>query len=190
MTTRQGNNLGESELVARVRRRDTSAMRELYDLHAGFLAGVCSRYITDRDEVNDVLQESFIRIFSSIRNFEHRGDGSLRAWMRRIAVNECLKSLRRGRKLQYLQEVPEEIAGEEDEGPPLDGIPPEAIQEMIRRLPDGYRTVFNLFVFEDMSHREIAELLGIRENSSASQYLRARARLAKEIMEYKRKHRL
>lgn len=187
MTTGQENSSGESGLVARVRSRDSSAMRELYDRHAGFLAGVCSRYITDRDDAKDVLQDSFIKIFSSIDRFRPEGAGSLRAWMRRITVNECLKFLRRGNRLKYVGDLPDR-ADETDDGPPLDGMPPEAVQKMIRRLPDGYRTVFNLFVFEEMSHREIAELLGIKENTSASQYLRARARLAAEIKEYKRRH--
>ena len=76
----------------------------------------------------------------------------------------------------------------EDDEPSLPKVPPAVIQEMIKALPDGYRTVFNLFVFENKSHKEIASMLGIKEDSSASQFFRARATLAKNIKEYQKEH--
>ena len=100
-------------------------------------------------------------------------------------VNESLKSLRKKPMFSLVDAYPDVEAADEDPG--LTDVPMPVIMEMIRALPDGYRTVFNLFVFENKSHKEIAGLLGIRENSSCSQYFRARALLAKQIKEYKRK---
>ena len=185
MITVRGNSVSETGLVERIRTQDTSAMRELYDAYAGYLTGVCHRYITDYDQAKDILQESFIKIFKHIGSFRYQGQGSLRAWMSRIVVNESLKSLRKKPMFSLVDAYPDVEASDEDPG--LTDVPMPVIMEMIRALPDGYRTVFNLFVFENKSHKEIAGLLGIRENSSCSQYFRARALLAKQIKEYKRK---
>ena len=163
-------------------------MKALYDRYAGFLTAVCSRYIENKEDVKDLMQDSFIRIFSSIGSFEYRGEGSLKAWMSRIVINNTLKYIRDNIQKgmisidEHIPDVPDE------EIPEISEIPPSLIQEMIRRLPEGYRTVFNLFVFEGKSHKEIAMLLGIKENSSASQLHRAKALLAGWIREYRQNH--
>ena len=156
-------------------------MKTLYGQYVGYLTAVCARYIPDDDEVKDILQEAFIKIFQSMGRFTWRGEGSLKAWMTRIVVNDSLKALRRKKPLP-LSETLTETADEEE--PAFDAVPLAVMQEMIRRLPDGYRTVFNLYVFEDKSHREIASLLGIKENSSASQLHHAKALLARWIKDY------
>ena len=145
-------------------------MRALYDSQVQYLSAVCRRYLTDEDDVKDVLQESFVKIFSSLRKFSWRGEGSLRAWMKRIVVNEALMVLRRASRLDTVpvSDSSAESVGEEE--PQTDGIPMAVLQKMIRELPDGYRTVFNLYVLEGMSHKEIASLLGISEGASYSQF--------------------
>lgn len=182
---------GERELIESSIRGDADARKELYHRHVRYLSAVCSRYIASDSDVKDVLQEAFIRIFRSLDRFEWRGEGSLRSWMCRIVVNESLKFLRDGRKLGVfvpsaeLPDVPED----DDEGEMNVGnVPPEVIHSMIRELPSGYRTVFNLFVVEGRSHREIAEMLGISEATSASQFHRARKILAARIREYAAKN--
>lgn len=177
--------LSERELTQLVRSGDPSGTRALYERYVGYLTAVCSRYVPDRAAVKDILQDAFIAIFSQIRDFEFRGEGSLRAWMTRIVVNGALKSLRGSGRLNYVEELPDR---EEEELDSLPQIPPGVLAEMIKALPDGYRTVFNLFVFEKKSHKEIAQLLGIKENSSASQFFRARALLARQIKEYMKSH--
>lgn len=183
----------EKILADKARNRDRTAMKELYGLYSGYLNAVCLRYITNPEQARDILQDSFVKIFSSLDKFRFRGEGSLKAWMKRIVVNEALKHLQRHVRKDplagaaELKEIPDE-AQDEDSG--IDDIPASVIHEMIRRLPDGYRTVFNLYVFEEKSHREIAALLGIRENSSASQLYHARALLAKWIREYRNKSNL
>lgn len=169
-----------------VRGGDSSGMRELYSRYAGYLTAVCSRFIPDRDEVKDVLQDSFVKVFTNFDSFSFKGEGSLRAWVRKITVNESLKALRKDRRLTALPVNMVDMEDEEEEVP-FGDVPQSVIQDMIRRLPDGYRTVFNLYVFENMKHKEIAELLGIKEDSSASQLLRAKAMLAREIKEYQRR---
>ena len=156
-------------------------MKTLYGQYVGYLTAVCARYIPDDDEVKDILQEAFIKIFDSMDKFSWRGEGSLKAWMTRIVVNDSLKTLRK-RKTVPLPATLSDLPAEEE--PAFDAVPLRVIQEMIRKLPDGYRTVFNLFVFEDKSHKEIASLLGIKENCSASQLHHAKALLAKWIKEY------
>ncbi len=175
--------------MRRVQRKDTSAQNLLWNLSAGYLTSVCRRYITDEQEVKDILQEAYIKIYSKIGSFSYKGKGSLKAWMTRIVVNDSLKQLKkkRGLSLDVLLPVMPDVA-EEDTDPGLSDIPAKVILDMIRSLPDGYRTVFNLFAVEDKSHKEIARMLGIKENSSASQFFRAKAMLGRMIKEYKKEH--
>ena len=172
------------ELIQRLQSGSREAMRELYDRHIRYLTAVAQRYVKDED-VRDVLQESFIKIYASIGRFEYRGEGSLRAWMARIVANEAISHLRKLGPPQV--SLGWDLQAEED--PPTEDVPIEVIHLMIRELPVGYRTVFNLYVFEEYSHREIAQQLGIAEQSSASQLHRAKAILAKKIKEYKQKNR-
>lgn len=177
-------NISEEELVRRMKEHDSRAMRQYYDLMASYLTAVCARYITQEEELKDVLQDSFIRIFSAIDMFEYRGEGSLRAWSRRVVVNEALNALRQSKQLSPISYT-EQLPDIQEEEPETDDVPPDVIQRFIRELPVGYRTVFNLYVFEDKSHQEIAQVLHIKESSSASQLSRAKNILAKRINEYK-----
>ena len=182
--SRQGD-LSEAELLNLVRSCDASGMRAFYERYVGFLTAVCSRYVPDRAAVKDILQEVFVKAFDRIGSFEYRGEGSVKAWMHRIVVNDSLKFLRANGKMKYVDDLPDV---EDEQMDSLPDVPVSVVAEMIKSLPDGYRTVFNLFVFEKKSHREIAELLGIKEDSSASQFFRARAMLAKKIKEYVKKN--
>ena len=177
-----GNN--EERLAKLLRNGDNGAMREFYSLYAGYLTGVCSRYVTDEDDMKDVFQESLINIITHIADFSYRGNGSLKAWATRIVVNESLRFLRDTKHHELMQldrEVPD--VPEEDD-PPISDVPPDVIHRMVSQLPTGYRMVFNLYVFENKSHQEIASLLGIKEKSSASQLCRAKNLLAKMIRQY------
>lgn len=178
----------ERSVVNRAKKGDRDAMKQIYDCYSRYLAATCSRFLSDGDALKDVLQDSFVKIFTSIGSFDYRGQGSLKAWMRQIAVNEVLKLLRkrrRGDTVDYTRELPDTVEDEVEEKDVAE-IPAPVIQNMIKSLPEGYRTVLNLYVFEEKSHREIASLLGIAENTSASQLHRARAFLARQITEYKK----
>jgi len=175
----------ERELVSRAASGDAASVRALYDSQVQYLSAVCRRYITDEEEVKDVLQDSFVKIFSSLRKFVWRGEGSLRAWMKRIVVNEALMILRRRSRLDMVSATDSLPESADEDTPDTDGIPMPVLQKMIRELPDGYRTVFNLYAIEGMSHKDIAALLGISESASCSQFSRARARLAAKIREFR-----
>jgi RNA polymerase sigma-70 factor (ECF subfamily) len=177
----------EKQVFERARDGDRKAVRQLYDRYSSFLAATCARFLPDPGDQKDVLQDGFVKIFSSLDKFDYRGEGSLKAWMRQIVVNECLKVLRkRKRSVPILFEGElRDVEIEEDTGPPeVEKVPAAVIHEMIKELPDGYRAVFNLFVLEEKNHKEISELLGITESTSASQLYRARMILAKKIKEY------
>ena len=180
-----GRDLTEARLLERLRSKDPAASRLFYDRYAGYLTAVCLRYVPDRADTKDILQEAFIRMFERVDRFEFRGEGSLKAWAARIVVNGALKNLQRKKRLTFVEDLPD-LPEEED--PAVEKVPPGIIQRMIEELPDGYRTVFNLFVFEQKSHREIADLLGIKEDSSASQFSRARSLLARQIKNYLKEH--
>lgn len=176
----------ESDIVDLVAKRDRGAMKFLYDRYAEYLSAVCGRYIADESDKKDVLQECFIKIFMSLSSFEFRGEGSLKAWMARITVNESLKFLKKNAVYSFI-EYGENVPDTADE-PEIEGIPDDVINNLILSLPPGYRMVFNLYVFENKSHKEIAQLLNIGESSSASQFSRAKALLSKRIKEYKTAH--
>lgn len=176
----------EEKLIKLARRNDTASIKEIYSSNVQYLTAVCSRYIPDEDEMKDILQDSFIKIFSSLDRFVWRGRGSLRAWMSRIVVNESLMSIRNKAKkgeISFEGELPDKPSEEE---PELEDIPMSVLQDMIKDLPAGYRTVFNLYVFEEMSHKEIASTLGISDKTSRSQFCRARAMLCNSINEYRK----
>jgi RNA polymerase sigma-70 factor (ECF subfamily) len=174
----------EQRLVKRLQEGDKTAAREFYARYADSLAGVCSRYIANAEDLKDVFQNALIHIFSHIGNFEYRQEGSLKAWATKVMVNESLKFLRT-KELHKMQQLDCDVVDEvTDDVPPIRDIPPDVIQKMLNRLPTGYRTVLNLYVFEGKSHQEIASLLGIGKDSSASQLLRARSMLIKMIKKY------
>lgn len=184
-SSKAGNELTELELLKLARSGNPSGARKLYERYVGYLTAVCSRYVVDRDVVKDILQEAFIKIFNGLDSFEYRGEGSIKAWATRIVVNDSLKSLKASSKLVFTDQFPDEP---DEDLPSLPNISASAIQEMIKALPDGYRTVFNLYVFEKKSHKEIASMLGIKEDSSASQFFRARTQLAKNVKAYIKEH--
>ena len=173
----------EQRLVKRLQEGDKTAAREFYARYGGSLAGVCVRYIADEEDVKDVIQNALVHIFSHITDFKYRGKGSLEAWVVRIAVNESLKFLRTKDQHELLQ--PDyDIVDESDDDLSISDIPPDIIRQMLNRLPTGYRTVLNLYVFEGKSHKEIATLLGIKKDSSASQFHKAKKMLAQMIRKY------
>lgn len=158
-------------------------MRAVYSSYVRYLSAVCARYIPNDEDVKDVLQESFLRIFDGIGSFEYRGKGSLKGWLTKITVNEALKFIRRNDKIEFVDISSHQDIQPEEE-PDIDSVPSSVIFQLIRELPDGYRTIFNLYVIENRSHKEIAALLGIKESTSASQLHRAKSLLATKIRQY------
>lgn len=168
-------------------------MRRLYERYVGNATAVALRYEPRREDMRDVLQDSFVKIFTSIDRFEYRGEGSLKSWVTRIVANEAINHLKQQSRTLFIEnwaELPEQPDTADEAGDPdIRGVPPDVLTEMIGRLPTGYRLVLNMFVFEQLSHKEIAQRLGIKADTSASQFLRAKSRLAQMIKEYLNKQR-
>lgn len=176
----------ERQIVIGVKNGDRKAMRAMYDLLAGYAMATVRRYLGEDDTCRDVLQDCFLRAFTRIGDFNYLGEGSLRAWVTRIAANEAINQLKRQERISLIQA--RDVEMQDDEPPDVRHVPPEVINRMIASLPPGYRVVFNLYVFEHKSHKQIAQELGIKENSSASQLLRAKRLLAKMINQYQQEH--
>ncbi len=164
---------------------DNAATEWIYRRHVRYLSALCSRYITEDEDIKDVLQESFIKIFSSLNNFKFRGEGSLKAWMAKITLNETLKFVRNNSRLAIDSIDDKDMNIADGDSMETEDIPTDVLHQFIRELPDGYRTVFNLYVIDDKSHKEIAQLLGIKENTSASQLHKAKSMLAQKIKHYR-----
>lgn len=180
------NVTNEQRIISKIKAGDNKAMKSIYDLHIGYLMGVCTRYIRNREDAKDILQDSFIKIFKEISRFTYQGEGSFRAWATRIVINESITFIRKTSNISLLD--PNFELADEREDVEIEEIPIEVIHKFISELPDGYRIVFNLYAIEGKSHREIAETLNIKENTSASQYFREKKLLASWINEYRKKH--
>lgn len=175
----------EQELTELCRQGDNRARKELYEQYAGRMLGICLRYAGDRETARDLLHDGFLKIFGSFDKFTWRGEGSLRAWMERVMVNVALQYLRKNDVMSQsmaLEDAPEVY--QEPDASEVEAIPQQVLMRFIEELPAGYRTVFNLYTFEDKSHKEIARLLGINEKSSASQLFRAKSVLARKVKEW------
>lgn len=164
---------------------DNTATEWIYRKHVRYLSALCSRYITEDEDIKDVLQESFIKIFTSLDSFEYRGEGSLKAWMAKITLNETLRFVRNNSRLPINSIDDKDTNIADGDSMETEDIPTDVLHRFIRELPDGYRTVFNLYVIDDKSHKEIAQLLGIKENTSASQLHKAKSMLAQKIKHYR-----
>jgi len=176
----------ELELAKGCRAGDNIARKSLYTLYSRRLLAVCYRYTGDLDVAHDLLHDGFIKIYKSISKFNYRGEGSLELWMNRVMANLSLDYLQQRKKMQEVivreEELPDVVELPEKE---LYGdISDEQLMLFVTELPAGYRTVFNLYVFEEKTHKEIAAMLHINEHSSTSQLHRAKCMLAKRIKEY------
>ena len=161
----------DQEIIKGCSRNDRKAQKALYDRYAPRLMAVCRRYTRSQPEAEDVLQESFVKIFRSIENF--RGESRLDYWMKRIVVNTALNQQRSKLYLFPMVDV-EDIDLRSEAELPLSNFKLNDLLNMISRLPDGCRVIFNLYAVEGYNHREIAEMLEISEGTSKSQYARAR----------------
>jgi RNA polymerase sigma-70 factor (ECF subfamily) len=176
----------DRQLIAACKKQDTNAQRELYETYAPRMLGLCMKYCKDYDAAQDMMHDGFLKVFTQIRKYS--GKGSFEGWMHRVFVNTILENFRKEKKTHFMIsdiEEPEiEIEDENFERLFNDDITEDTLLSMIQEMPPGYRTVFSLYVFEDMSHKEIAKKIGIKENASRSQYSRAKSYLKNKINEY------
>jgi RNA polymerase sigma-70 factor (ECF subfamily) len=169
----------ENNIIAGCIRKDPKSQQELYRRFAPRMYGVCLRYAKNEMEADDILQEGFIKVFNYIDSF--RNEGSLEGWIRRTVVNTAINYYRKNVKYSKESDIDGlEIINDKDESV-IDKLSADEILEVIQTLPEVYRMTFNLYVIEGYTHKAIAEMLGISENTSKSQLLRARKFLRTKI---------
>jgi RNA polymerase sigma factor (sigma-70 family) len=170
--------LTERELIEGCLKKNAKSQRRLFDQYAGKMMTVCRRYACDQAEAEDMLQESFIKVFTNIGQF--RFQGSLEGWIRRIVVHTALRTLQK-KKIRFT-EIDEDLDNTQSvNADGLAGLSVEELLKLIGNLPDGYRLVFNLYVLEGYDHNEIAGMLEISPTTSRSQLSKARKLLQTQV---------
>lgn len=169
------------QLLRTARKGDPAAQKAIFDLLAPKMFPVCLRYMGERMAAEDVLQDGFVTLFSKLDTFS--GFGSFEGWARKIFVNTALMALRRNDVLKETEDIDLAWDVRTESADAIQGIGYKELMQMIGELPAGFRTVFNMYVIEGYSHKEIGVALGISENTSRSQLQRARVLLQKKILE-------
>ncbi len=171
----------EEEIIRGCVKKDPACQHTLFKLYSGRLMTVCLRYSSDTGQANDMLQETFIRIFAAVS--QYRFEGSFEGWLKRTAVNCCLRILQK--KTIRFEAINEAVLDVTDDFV-LPGTGAPLLLKLISELPEGYRIIFNLFVIEGYTHDEIAQLLHIKAATSRSQLAKARKMLQQQITERKK----
>jgi RNA polymerase sigma factor (sigma-70 family) len=173
--------LSDQELVVACAKNTRKAQRELYDRFSPMMKGICMRYANSEIEADDILQESFIKVFKHLKNYSD--NGKLGAWIRTITVNTAIEFYRkRAIQTQHMNDLALE-ADTRGSVELFESIDLEILQQEIQNLPDGFRIVFNLYAIEGFTHKEIGQQLGISIGTSKSQFSRAKKLLQKKVNE-------
>ncbi len=174
----------EANIIRKCKQNDPSAQKALYDKYASLFFAIALRYMKNEQDAEDVMIEGFYKIFSKVSQFKE--EGSFEGWMKRIIVNQALMKLRSRNNLSMHVDI--ETAYHVSEAPlAISDINHQELLGLIQGLPVGYRTIFNMYIIEGYKHREIAEILGISINTSKSQLILAKKKMAHF---YKKKHNL
>ena len=170
----------DKDLIIGCIKKDRECQRKLYAKYAGKMMTVCLRYARHYAEAEDILQDGFIKVFKNISKFKHQG--SFEGWVRRIMINTALSNFK---KSSYQKEYIGTENYQEGAYDPraISNLSEEEIMNEIAQLPDGYKVVFNMYVVDGFSHREVAEKLNITESTSRSQLVKARRMLQKKLHE-------
>ena len=186
MTPERNQNISESDLITGCIEGNRRMQEELYRRFSPRMYAVCLRYAGNSEEAEDILQEGFIKVFKKLDSF--RSEGSFEGWVRRIFVNTAIEHFRRKRYLMPVTEK-EENTIEGKYVSVLDTLAEKDIIALVQDLSPGYRTVFNMYVIEGYTHKEIADILGISEGTSKSQLSRAKVILQDMVKNFIDNHR-
>lgn len=173
--------MDDSTLVKKCLDGDSRAQRMLFEKFAPKMLGVCLRYAKNSEQAEDILQDGFVKVFTKLSKYS--GEGSLEGWIRRIIVNTALDDIRKNVKFQNSVSVDDVDYKLDVDSHILEGLMAEDLMLIINDMPAGYKVVFNMFAIEGFSHKEIAVQLNVSENTSKSQYSRARAYLKVKLEE-------
>ena len=171
--------MSDEELVERCTRKDAKAQEFLFKSFSGRMLGLCARYTDNTDEAEDIMMEGFVKIFQKIESF--RNQGSLEGWMKRIMINTALDAFRKNKNFRYSIDIESIEYTSETNQHVLESLGAKDLLALIKKMPTGFRTVFNLYAIEGYAHKEIAQMLEITESTSKSQYSRARVYLQKML---------
>lgn len=170
----------QNEIIALALENNRQAQQKIYSQYAPKMLSVCRQYVKDIHHAEDLMIASFMKVFTSLRNFENKG--SFEGWIRRIMINECISFIRVQKKVHFLED---EYYTEDTFNNIESGLSVDDIQSLIDNLPDGYKMIFNLYAIEGFKHKEIADMLGINEGTSKSQLSHARRILQEQINKQK-----
>lgn len=174
----------DEEYLVKACRDDSAHMGKIiYDRYAGDMMILCLRYLGNKEDARDTVMEAFYNFLKNINSFTYQGQGSVKAWLKKITVNQCLMHLRKQKRLVIADKEVEQVEVPGFANETIAQLSAKEIMKLVQTLPDGYRTVFNLYVFEEKSHKEIGALLGISENTSKSQLHKAKELLKKKILQ-------
>ncbi|MFB1012185.1 MAG: sigma-70 family RNA polymerase sigma factor [Bacteroidia bacterium] len=171
----------EISLIKACSNGDSKAFRKIYEIHSGTMYSICLRYMNNEDEAKDALQEGFIKVFKNISKFKFTG--SFEGWMKRIFVNSSIELIRK-RKMHLdvselnSNELP--LTAKTETG----SMDAEKMMTLVQQLPEGYRTVFNMFIVDGYSHKEISNYLEISESTSKTQLFKARKQLQEWLKDW------
>ncbi len=178
--------INQRQLIKDCLRGKPQAQKQLYDAYAETMLGVCYRYTKSMADAEDVLQESFVKVFTHLQ--QYKDEGQLGGWIRKIVVNTALNYLKRSRNYQTDLVFNDEGLHPVSNDNPEMTLSVKELASLIRQLPTGYQTIFNLYAIEGYSHVEIGQMLGIKDTTSRSQYLRARTLLISWIEKFESVH--
>jgi RNA polymerase sigma-70 factor (ECF subfamily) len=169
-----------NEIVEKCKKNNRNAQKELYDVYAPVLFGICLRYSKSTHEAEDILQEGFIKILTKIKYF--RGVGSFEGWMKKVIVNTAISHFHKNKKYNETHDI-ERIKDSDINRENFDNheFTQEELLGVINKMPEGYKVIFNLYAIEGFKHKEIAEMLNITESTSKSQYSRAKDKIRQEL---------
>jgi len=173
--------ISEEKLIEKCRNNDRAAQKRLYNSYAPIMLGICMRYVYERSEAEDILQEGFLKIFTKIGEFE--GRGSFEGWMKRIFVNTAITHYHKNSKHNKYHYDIDDVQIPKNEKPAYgeSEFTKEELFKIIHSLPEGYKVVFNLYALEGYKHKEIAEMLKIDINTSKSQYSRGKKLIRRKL---------
>ena len=170
----------DPQIIEGCAKHDRKAQQLLYDKYSRFLLGVCLRYASDKAEAEDILQDSFLKIFFNIKDYS--GTGSFIGWLRKVTVNTAITNYHKNLKYRYHIDIEDFVSAETGvESFEEDFFTSDELYKVLNELPAGYRMVFNLYAVEGYKHKEIAKMLGIDTNTSKSQYSRAKAAIRDKL---------
>ncbi len=173
----------DEQLIEGCVKGDRVAQKKLYEKYAGKMMGVCLRYADSHDDATDILQDGFIKVFDKLSSYEQKG--SFEGWIRRIVVNTALDHLRKNKHMRFSVDIDEaEYLAPSDNDDAFSRLATEDLLNILQKIPSGYRAVFNMYVIEGYSHKEIADELDISVNTSKSQFSRAKAFLRNIVEQY------